>query len=373
MPALGADMESGVLAEWLIGPGDRVARGDIVAVVETDKGAIEIEAYEEGLVQELLEPVGATVPVGRPLARLGEPSAPGPVPPPPAEPAPVAPAPPPPAVRASPAARRAAAEHGVALAGVVGTGPDGSITLADVERAAAAPAAAAGPSRAAGPDRSEALRRAIGDLMARSKREIPHYYLDHRVDAGAALAWVEAANEGRPPAARLVLTPLLLRAVALGAREVPEMNGHWRDGRFVPADAVNVGLAISLREGGVVAPAIHDVDRKGVEELMEEVRALVARVRSGVMRSSEIADATITLSSLGDRSAEGIHGIIFPPQVALVGAGSPLVRPWVSDGRVEARPVVALSLAADHRVSDGRRGGRFLARIERLLQAPEEL
>jgi pyruvate dehydrogenase E2 component (dihydrolipoamide acetyltransferase) len=209
--------------------------------------------------------------------------------------------------------------------------------------------------------------------MARSKREIPHYHLDHRVDVGAALSWLEAANAGRPAARRLVLTPLLLRAVARAVREVPEMNGHWRDERLDPAQAVNVGLAISLRGGGVVAPAIHHVDRKTVEELMEDVRALVSRVRSGVMRSSEIADATITLSSLGDRSAEGIHGVIFPPQVALVGAGSPLVRPWVVDGRVEARPVVALSLAADHRVSDGRRGGRFLTRMARLLESPEGL
>jgi pyruvate dehydrogenase E2 component (dihydrolipoamide acetyltransferase) len=209
--------------------------------------------------------------------------------------------------------------------------------------------------------------------MARSKREIPHYYLEHGVDASRVQGFLERENAGRPVAARLVLTPVLVRAVALAAREVPEMNGHWQRDRFAPAAAVNVGLAISLRGGGVVAPAIHDADRKPLDQLMDEVRSLVRRVRSGVMRSSEIADATITLSSLGERSVEAVHGVIYPPQVALVGAGSLLQRPWAVDGRVEARPVLTLTLAGDHRVSDGRRGGRFLRRIERLLQEPEGL
>ncbi|HSJ73176.1 MAG TPA: 2-oxo acid dehydrogenase subunit E2, partial [Miltoncostaeaceae bacterium] len=247
-----------------------------------------------------------------------------------------------------------------------GTGPGGAVSLADVERAAA-------PAPAGAPDRAEALRRATGALMARSKREIPHYYLEHRVDATRAQAFLERANAERPVGARLVLTLVLLRAIALAAREVPEMNGHWERDRFTPAPAVHVGLAISLRGGGVVAPAIHHADRKPVEELMDEVRELVRRVRSGVMRSSEIADATITLSSLGERSVEAVHGVIYPPQVALVGAGSVLERPWAVDGRIEARPVLTLTLAGDHRVSDGRRGGRFLRRIERFLQEPEEL
>jgi pyruvate dehydrogenase E2 component (dihydrolipoamide acetyltransferase) len=354
MPALGADMESGVVAEWRIGPGDLIARGDIVAVIETDKGAIEIESFQDGVVEELVEPVGARVAVGHPLARLrgggDEPAAPGEGT----------------AVRASPAARRAARERGIPLSEIAGSGPGGAVGLADVEQAASA-------APAASPDRAEALRRATGALMARSKREIPHYYLEHGVDASRVQGFLERENAGRPVAARLVLTPVLVRAVALAAREVPEMNGHWQGDRFAPAAAVNVGLAISLRGGGVVAPAIHEADRKPLDQLTDEVRSLVRRVRSGVMRSSEIADATITLSSLGERSVEAVHGVIYPPQVALVGAGSLLERPWAVDGRVEARPVLTLTLAGDHRVSDGRRGGRFLRRIERLLQEPEGL
>ncbi len=359
MPALGADMEDGVLVEWLVGPGDAVARGDVVAVVETDKGAIEIEAYEAGVVERLLEPVGARVAVGRPIARLAGAAAPAPGrPAPPPEPAPAG-------VRASPAARRAAAARGVELGGLAGSGPGGAITVADVERAADG-----GPPA---PDRAEALRRATGALMARAKREIPHYYLLHTIDAGPVTDLLRRANEGRAAADRLVLTPFLVRAIALAARDVPEVNGHWIESRFAPAGAVHVGLAVALRGGGVVAPAVRDAGEAGAEELMARVRAVVERARSGVIRSSDAAEATITLTALGERSVEAVHGVIHPPQVALVGAGSVVERPWVVDGRLEARPVLTLTLAGDHRVSDGRRGGRFLRRMEALLARPELL
>jgi pyruvate dehydrogenase E2 component (dihydrolipoamide acetyltransferase) len=305
---------------------------------------------------------GQRVPVGAPIAVLAQEAS--------AEPAPHDGR-----VRSSPAARRAAARLDVDLAAVAGTGPDAAITLDDVERAAAPPEGAhrAPPEIPSAQDRTDALRRAIASAMARSKREIPHYYLAHPVDMAGTEAFIERRNADRPVTERIVMTPLLLRAVALAAREVPEVNGHFEDGRFRPADAVHVGLAVSLRTGGVVAPAIHDVDRKGVDDLMRDVRDLVARVRAGTMRSSEIADATITLTALGERAAELVHGIIFPPQVALVGAGSVVARPWVVDGAVVTRPVMTLTLAGDHRVSDGRRGARFLVRVAELLQRPEEL
>jgi len=357
MPSLGADMESGVVLEWLVGPGDRVAHGDAVAVVETDKGAIEIEAYAEGVVEGILEPAGARVAVGLPIARLagtaGAAAASPPSPPP----------------RATPGARRAAAERGMALEGIAGTGPGGAVTEADVARAAAATAAAAGPS----PDPAAALRRATGELMARAKREIPHYYLEHRIDVSRAVAHLAALNAGRAPAERAVLTPLLVRAIALAAAEVPEVNGHFSDGAFAPADAVHVGLAIALRGGGVVAPVVRDADRLRAAALVAAVRDLVGRVRTGALRSGEVGDATITLSSLGERSVEVVHGVIHPPQVALVGAGSVVERPWAVGGAVEVRPVLALTLAGDHRVSDGRRGRRFLRAVQRRLDEPEEL
>jgi pyruvate dehydrogenase E2 component (dihydrolipoamide acetyltransferase) len=209
------------------------------------------------------------------------------------------------------------------------------------------------------------MRKAIAAAMARSKREIPHYYLATRIDVSRATAWLTAENLKRPVAERMLYSVLLLKAVALAIREFPEMNGFWIDGGFKPSEAVHVGVAI--------APAIHDVDKKSLGELMVNLRDLVKRVRAGVLRSSEIADATITVTSLGEQGVETVFGIIYPPQVALVGFGKIVERPWAADGMVGARPVISATLAADHRASDGHRGALFLAALERILQKPEEL
>ena len=168
----------------------------------------------------------------------------------------------------------------------------------------------------------------------------------------------------------LILSSL---TVALAVREVPEVNGFYVDGAFRPAERVHLGVAISLRQGGLVAPALHDVDQKPLAVLMRDLDDLVTRTRRGGLRSSELADATLTVTSLGDLGVATVYGVIYPPQVALVGFGRVQERPWVSDGRVEARPVVAATLSGDHRVSDGIRGARFLAALDRLLQAPEGL
>ncbi|MGO9935291.1 MAG: 2-oxo acid dehydrogenase subunit E2 [Steroidobacteraceae bacterium] len=213
----------------------------------------------------------------------------------------------------------------------------------------------------------------IAAAMARSKREIPHYYLGTRIDMSRAMAWLQAQNLKRPVTERLLYSVLLFKATALAAREIPEMNGFWVDGAFKPADAVHVGVAISLRQGGLIAPAIHDIDRKRSDEIMVNLRDLVKRVRAGVLRSSEIADATITVTSLGEEGVETVFGIIYPPQVALVGFGRITEEVWAIDGMLGARPTVMATLAADHRASDGHRGGLFLAAIQRLLQEPEKL
>jgi pyruvate dehydrogenase E2 component (dihydrolipoamide acetyltransferase) len=390
MPSLGADMEAGTLVEWLVRPGEAVKRGDIVAVVETQKGAIEIEIFDAGLIDRLLVEPGTTVPVGTPLAEIraeGEPSAtqapaavsavpsvaapPAPEPTPPLPPGPT----PPPMVvpaqsgrsRASPAARRLAAARGVDLAQVRGTGPGGAIQMADVEAVAAvAPAAQA-------PFDFSPMRAAIAAAMSRSKREIPHYYLSDTVPIQAASDWVARTNAERPPSERVLLGALFLKATAVAARPYPEFNGVFQDGAFRPSAAAHVGMAIAIRGGGLVAPAIHDTADLDLDTLMRGMRDLVGRVRAGRFRSSEIADPTITVSSLGDRGVEALFGVIYPPQVAIVGFGKVVERPWVSEGLVAPRLVVTLTLAADHRVSDGHRGALFLAEIGRLLQQPEDL
>ena len=414
MPSLGADMEFGTVLQWLVKPGDVVKRGDIVAVVDTEKATIEVEIFQTGVIQEILIAEGEKVPVGTLLAVLstnGEAIAaptqdkPKPVTAPqlkPAEPAPSRPpsvspriaAKPPPTpapshlTHISPLALRVALNLKVDITTVKGTGPGGAITKADVERAAKgaqAPSPAAAVKTAAPPlpatakpalapvDRRAAMRKVIAAAMARSKREIPHYYLGTRIDMSKALAWLQAENLKRPVTERLLYSVMLLKAVAVAIHEVPEMNGFWVDGAFKRSDAVHVGVAISIREGGLIAPAIHDVEKKSLSEIMVRLRDLVKRTRAGVLRSSEVADATITVTSLGEQGVETVFGVIYPPQVALVGFGKIVECPWASGGMIGARPVVMASLSGDHRASDGHRGGLFLNAIERLLQEPSKL
>ena len=410
MPSLGADMEFGTVLEWLVKPGDPVKRGDIVAVVDTSKAEIDVEIFEDGVIGELLVPERSRVPVGTVLATLltaaggataatpptQRPAAPAAVEPPAAPPRPtvppvVAPAPPVPIghhrARVSPVARRAAEQLGVDLAEVTGTGPDGAITKIDVERFAGGlaalpptppsappttPASGAEPAPAAqSADRQLAMRQAIGALMARSKREIPHYYLETEIDMSRALAWLHEENLTRPVVARLLPAVLLMRAVAGAVAELPAFNGFWLDGGFHPADGVHLGVAIALRGGGLIAPALHDADRMSLDELMVGLRDLVQRARSGRLRSSEMSDPTITVTNLGEQGVDLVHGVIYPPQVALVGFGVIRERPWAENGMIGIRATVRATLAGDHRASDGHAGGRLLALVSRRLQNPE--
>ena len=324
MPSLGADMEAGTLVEWLVKPGDRVKRGDIVAVVETQKGAIEIEVFETGQIEQILVDLHSKVPVGTPLARIRTEleattgvAAAVPVAPPagaakaalsvsPAAPLPTparAPAPPIAGVpgvagrgRVSPAARRLAASRGVDLAAIVGSGPAGEIVRTDVERSLGAASAPGEKKRSIGLD-LDAMRSAIAAAMARSKREIPHYYLEHQVDVTTCEQWLTRTNAARPPHNRLLMGALAVKSVALAAHRFAAFNGFYRDGKFEPASAVHVGVAIAIRGGGLAAPALHDADRMPLDELMARMRDLVQRMRAGRIRSSEISDPTITVSS----------------------------------------------------------------------------
>jgi pyruvate dehydrogenase E2 component (dihydrolipoamide acetyltransferase) len=273
--------------------------------------------------------------------------------------------------RVSPAARRIAAERGIDLSAVRGSGPGGAVVSTDLPTAGAAAGQPAAPRRA-GID-AAGMRRAIAAAMTRSKREIPHYYLTTTVGMAKAVDWLQASNAGRPPERRLLVSAILLKAVAVSLHGFAELNGTYLEERFKPSERVHLGVAIALRGGGLVAPAIHDADRLSLDELMTALRALVGRVRAGTMRSSEMADPTITVTSLGERGVEGILPVIYPPQVAIVGLGAVHERPWAVDGALAVRPVVSASLAADHRVSDGHRGSLFLTKFAEVLQSPETL
>lgn len=394
LPSLGADMDEGTLLEWKVKPGDAVKKGDVVAVVDTTKAAVEVETWQEGIVGALLIEPGTKIPVGTVIAQLLAPGEKAGVAPPrpamaappaavqaaaPAAPAPAAvpvPAPVPgiavPAERrpVSPAARKRARELGIDPEAIAGTGPHGAVTLEDVEKAAtprtAAPAAPA-------VDRVAEMRKAIAAAMSRSKREIPHYYLAESIPMQRAQDWLAAENARRPLTGRILMAAVQLKAVALALSAFPDLNGTWQEGVYQPSAAVHTGVAISLRQGGLVAPGIHDVQDLAIDALMAKLADLVKRARAGSLRSSEFSDPTITVSNLGDTGVEATYPIIYPPQVAIVGFGRLAVRPWVEGTGIVARPVVVATLAADHRVSDGHRGAAFLAELSRRLQEPEKL
>jgi pyruvate dehydrogenase E2 component (dihydrolipoamide acetyltransferase) len=288
-------------------------------------------------------------------------------------------------VRASPLARRRAAALGVELVGLSGTGPGGAVTVADVEAVRAErPRAAEAipaiterpptPTRVArGADRQAAMRQAIGALMSRSKREIPHYYLSTTIDLHAALAWLARVNADLPVSSRLLPAAMLLKATARAAQAYPEVNGHFVDDQFRPATGVRLGLPVSLRAGGLVTPAIDGAEMLTLPELNQRLRDVATRAKSGKLRGSEIEDPSITVTNLGDQGVEAVFGVIFAPQVALVGFGSIVERPWAVDGLLGVRPVVTATLSADHRVSDGHRGALFLQAIADHLDQPEQL
>ena len=217
------------------------------------------------------------------------------------------------------------------------------------------------------------MRQAIAAAVTRSKREIPHYYVSTTVDLQPATAWLAERNATRPVAERLLPGVLFIKAVALALREVPELNARWESGKVVRSEAIHVGVATSLREGGLLAPALHDTDRQPIDELMAKLRDLVNRTRAGELRSSELSDPTITVTSLGDLGVETVFGVIYPPQVAIVGFGKIVERPWSVGGQVVSRPVVTLTLSADHRVTDGHRGAVFLNAVDALLREPGRL
>ena len=318
MPTLGADMEAGTLVSWRKEPGDAVSRGDVIAEVDTDKGVIDVEVFAEGVLDEILVGPGTRVPLA---------------------------------------------------------------TIRDLETAPAPPSAQPREKTGAPPpasaatvpptDRLDRMRHAIATAMARSKREIPHYYLATTIDLHRAMAWL--AHESRPPERRLLPGVLLLKAAAMALRKVPELNAVWEGDAVQPRAEIHIGLAIALRTGGLVILAIHDTPSRGLDDLMAAVRDLTERARAGRIKSSELADSTITVTSLGDRGVEEVFGVIYPPQVALVGFGRIVERPWASDGGLFVRPVVRATLSADHRASDGHRGGLYLEALAELLQEPEKL
>lgn len=365
MPSFGADMDAAKFVQWHVQPGQALRRGDVVAVVETQKGAIDVELWQDGTMARLVAQPGQEIPVGGLLAVLageGEDwqalaTAPAPAP----APAIAPPSASPPA-RVSPAARQRAQELGVDTGALAAQAAGRAVTLADVERAAADKA----PQKP-----GDTMRAAIGAAMSRSWREIPHYHVGAQIVVETVLRELEAFNRERPVADRVLFAAVLLRAVARAVVGTPSLNGRFENGRFEPAAPVHLGVVTSLRGGGLVVPTVHDAQRLSLTELMAALQAVLERARTGQLRSSDLADSTLTVSHLGDLGAESVQGVIYPPQVALVGLGRVTLRPAVVDGQVVAARTLHASLAGDHRVSDGLVGSRFLAALAAQLNTLE--
>jgi pyruvate dehydrogenase E2 component (dihydrolipoamide acetyltransferase) len=273
---------------------------------------------------------------------------------------------------------------------VSGTGDGGAITRADVERAAddgtavaarstivTAPATAPATTPAPVPDPHEkttsAMRDAIGAAMSRSKREIPHYYLSQEMDVARMMGWLHDVNAARPVTERVLPIAVLLSAVAHALPQFQDFNGQFSHGTFRASASVHLGVAVTMHGGGLIAPALRDAECLSTSALMPALLDLVARARTARLRTSELTDATITVTALAEGGVRELYGVIYPPQVAIVGFGAIAERPWAINGLLGVRQTVVATLAADHRVSDGHRGALFLAEIQRLLRSPEAL
>jgi pyruvate dehydrogenase E2 component (dihydrolipoamide acetyltransferase) len=412
MPSLGADMQAATLVEWYMQPGDRVNRGDIIADIQTDKGDIDVEVFEDGILEKILIQPGEKLPVGTVMAYIrgeGEPSwdeiesqTPDPVMSEkpqyttngkakpttsvaaqqveahdrPARSTTPYPKDQSKRIKASPLARKIAAEQGIDLHQVHGSRPNGAIGRVDVEQAMAEQAASAKPSKPATTPSSDtakdtfasSMRRAIAAAMSRSNQEIPHYYLETQVDMHEPLKWLTHENRQRAVKDRLLPSVLFVRALALALAEVPQLNGYWKNGQLEVQEAIHIGMAIALRQGGLVIPAIHNADMLSLDDIMKSILDLTQRVRSGRLRSFELSDATITLTSLGDRGVETVYGVVYPPQVAIIGLGKVTDQVRVSQGMLGIRPVLHATLAADHRATDGHQGALFLDAFSHYLQ-----
>ena len=259
----------------------------------------------------------------------------------------------------TPRARRIARERGVDLTALAA---ETIVTAADV------PAKA----KRAPVDRTAAMRAATAALMGRAAREIPHYYVAQTFDITATLQWLREANADRKPRDRVLPAALFLRAAVIAATKVPELNGHWTD-EFAPADGVDLGVAVATRGGGLVTPRILGAQGLDLQGLMVRLTDLVKRAKAGRLKGTELQPGSITVSSLADGGPEALFGVIYPPQVALLGIGAVGQRPWVVDGELAVRSTVTVTLAADHRATDGRTGARFLAALGEALTHPEEL
>jgi pyruvate dehydrogenase E2 component (dihydrolipoamide acetyltransferase) len=395
MPNLGADMEDGILIEWRMKPGDTVKRGDIIAEVETQKGLIEIEVFDEGVIEKFMIKEGEKVPVGTVMALIKK------------------------AedstselkkekmdesfkadihpieedkrretldesailekIKISPLAKRIAEEKNIDLTKIKGTGPNGAITKQDLENATETSKKTIEQFESNKEQADlekvspgEAIRSAIAAAMSKSNREIPHYYLKKKINMQNVLDWLGAINKERSPQKRLLPAAILIKAIAYSLRKVPELNASWENGLQLKSD-INIGFVVALRSGGILIPTVHLADTKSIDEIMNVLNEIIPRAKAMKLRSSELSESTVTVTSLGEGGADEVYGLIYPPQVAIIGLGSIIEQPFAENRMFGIRPVINVTLAGDHRATDGLSGSLFLTTLNKYLQNPETL
>jgi pyruvate dehydrogenase E2 component (dihydrolipoamide acetyltransferase) len=353
MPSLGADMDQGKIMEWKIAPGDTIKKGQTMAIVETTKSAVEIESFHDGKVLELIAQIGEMISVGKPIATFDVLEAPliQPIPQVYGE-----------RVKISPIAKRLAEMNHLNWEQLKGSGLEGEIELKDVEAILGKKEASTSVVN---------LRKAIAKSMGQSKKEIPHFYLKSRILIDALLQRLDEKNKLLPAEKRLLLPVLFIRAITLALKDFPELNGYYKNDSFLPQSAIHIGYAFAVKSGGVMVPAILDCHQLKLEELNTAFLQLASRVERGELKNRELTEGTVTITNVGDLGSDEVYGIIFPPQVALIGIGRIHKEPIALDNQVKLSWVIDLTLSIDHRVTDGITASRFLNTVDRHLQQTE--
>jgi pyruvate dehydrogenase E2 component (dihydrolipoamide acetyltransferase) len=421
MPKLGFDMKEGTFAAWVKKVGDSIASGDVIAEVETDKATVEVETYATGTLLHVMAAPGDILEVGIPIAIIGQAgedfsgllggapakAAPAPAaatpPPPAASPTPAAaapipsPAPAAPAmaggiVKATPVARRIASERGINLNQVRGTGPDGRITRQDVENFTppAAPAGMtvipAGGGLGAAPSyavmgnlphhvqETSKLRKTIARRMVESKQFVPHFTLTINMETTALLELRKQLNSKLDADSQITVNDLIVKATALSLVEFPNLNSHFHGDTIVSYEAVNIGMAVALPNGGLINVVAKDADRTALSAMAKKNKAMINAAREGKVRPEDIEGSTFTVSNLGAFGVEHFTAIINPPEAGILAIGaSQRIPVALADGQIGLGNVMRVTISVDHRVSDGAEGAEFMRFFRGMIEEPLRL
>jgi len=399
MPQMGYDMREGTVVKWYKGEGEEVARGEVIADIETDKATVEFEAYTSGVLRRIIADEGVSIPVGELIAviagadevldeiptsssddpgdavtpvattsqkpnDIGETTAP--VPPQDTR------------LRASPIARRLAQEKNIDLAVVTGTGPGGRITEQDVLEFVS-PVATSGqqpniPSSVGSGDKVELsrMRQVIAKVTSDSKREAPHFYVTAEIDMGKAMEFRRDINDSFPADNRVSVNDMVLKASSIVLGQYPKFNGSFQENYLQLNSSINIGMAIAL-EAGLIVPGINDCGNKSLRQIAAASKDLIDRANNGTLRNEEYSGTTFSVSNLGMFDVDSFAAIIFPPHAAVLAVGTVRQQPVVKDGQITVGQVMKATLSTDHRVADGAEAAQFLVEIKKLLETPISL